>query len=107
MNTPHYDLATLVPKGLYATDVRRLLTEACAFIAGLPDSDFNKGTLDKGLRDLARAHDATPTDLFQALRVALSGQLASPGLFETLEAIGKEETVRRIGAALLALSDLA
>ena len=38
--------------------------------------------------------------LFQPLRVALTGQSASPGIFEVLEILGRERSLRRIDDAL-------
>ena len=38
--------------------------------------------------------------LFQPIRVAISGTTISPGLFESLEVLGREETLRRIDAVL-------
>ena len=35
-------------------------------------------------------------DIAQPLRVALTGSLVSPGLFEVMEILGKEESLRRI-----------
>jgi hypothetical protein len=37
------------------------------------------------------------------LRVALAGQLASPGLFEITRFLGKQETLARVDRALLEL----
>jgi glutamyl-tRNA synthetase len=34
------------------------------------------------------------------LRVSLSGTTVSPGIFETIELLGREETLRRIDTAL-------
>jgi glutamyl-tRNA synthetase len=36
----------------------------------------------------------------QPLRVALTGSTTSPGIGDTLALVGREETLRRIGAAL-------
>ena len=36
----------------------------------------------------------------QPLRLALTGKTASPGLFEVMEAMGKERTLRRLNQAL-------
>ncbi len=39
----------------------------------------------------------------QPLRVALTGKTASPGLFETMSALGKDEALKRVKRALLSL----
>jgi glutamyl-tRNA synthetase len=41
-----------------------------------------------------------PGPIAQALRVALTGTSVSPGMGETLELIGRESVLRRIGAVL-------
>ena len=39
-------------------------------------------------------------DVFQPVRVALAGTTVSPGIFETLEVLGRDEALARIDAAL-------
>ena len=41
-----------------------------------------------------------PKDVFQPVRVALAGTTVSPGIFETLEVLGRDESLARIDAAL-------
>ena len=48
------------------------------------------------------ARGAKPKDVFQPVRVALAGTTVSPGIFETLEVLGRDESLRRIDAALSA-----
>ena len=43
---------------------------------------------------------AKPKDVFQPVRVALAGTTVSPGIFETLEVLGRDEALARIDAAL-------
>ena len=38
-------------------------------------------------------------ELFQPLRVALTGTTVSPGIFETVALLGREETLARLDAA--------
>ena len=38
--------------------------------------------------------------MFQPIRVALTGTTVSPGIFESVAALGREETLARIDAAL-------
>jgi glutamyl-tRNA synthetase len=42
-----------------------------------------------------------PKQVFQPIRVALAGRAVSPGIFETLVVLGREEALRRIDAALV------
>ena len=39
-------------------------------------------------------------ELFQPIRVAISGGTISPGIFESLAALGRERSLARIDAAL-------
>jgi glutamyl/glutaminyl-tRNA synthetase len=38
--------------------------------------------------------------VFQPLRVALAGQTVSPGIFETVAVLGREETLARLDSTL-------
>ncbi len=46
------------------------------------------------------ARGAKPKDVFQPVRVALAGTTVSPGIFETLAVLGREESLRRMDAVL-------
>ena len=43
-------------------------------------------------------------EIAQAARLALTGRTASPGLFEIIEILGREEVQRRLQAAMSACS---
>ncbi len=45
---------------------------------------------------------AKPREVYQPLRVALAGTTVSPGIFESVALLGREETLRRIARALAA-----
>ena len=52
------------------------------------------------LEAVVAARGAKPKQVFQPIRVALAGRAVSPGIFETLAVLGREESLRRIDAAL-------
>jgi glutamyl-tRNA synthetase len=52
--------------------------------------------LDKDLRRVAEANNAKLGMIAQPLRAALTGSTTSPGIFEVMEALGREESLRRI-----------
>ena len=54
----------------------------------------------QALRGVVQSRDAKPKDVFQPVRVALAGTTVSPGIFETLEVLGRDESLARIDAAL-------
>ena len=47
---------------------------------------------------------AKPREVYQPLRVALTGTTVSPGIFESVALLGREETLRRIDRALARLT---
>jgi glutamyl-tRNA synthetase len=56
--------------------------------------------IETALREVIESRHAKPKDVFQPLRVAVAGTTVSPGIFETLSVLGREETLRRLDAAL-------
>lgn len=67
-------------------------------------SNFNMENIKKTLIDLLTQHNLKPGQLLWPIRVALSGKTFSPGAFETVWVLGKEETLKRIEIALKKLS---
>jgi len=61
-------------------------------------ADFNEINLEKLIMPLTEVWGRG--DLLWPLRVALSGKEASPGPFEIMEVLGKEETLRRLEIAI-------
>ncbi len=61
---------------------------------------FEPDTIERALRELAQRRGVKPREVFQPVRVALAGTTVSPGIFETLALLGREESLRRIDAAL-------
>lgn len=62
----------------------------------LPEDQWDAATLEKILRSTQEEHNLSPKQAFMTLRVALTGQTATPGLFETIEALGKPKTLQRL-----------
>jgi glutamyl-tRNA synthetase len=56
--------------------------------------------IEAALRGVIESRHAKPRDVFQPLRVAVAGTTVSPGIFETLSVLGREETLRRLDGAL-------
>jgi len=61
---------------------------------------FDSGTIEAALRGVVERLDAKPGRVFQPVRVAIAGQTVSPGIFESLALLGKDEALARIDAAL-------
>jgi glutamyl-tRNA synthetase len=61
---------------------------------------FDPEHIEAALRGVVDARAAKPRDVFQPVRVALAGTTVSPGIFETLAVLGRDESLARIDAAL-------
>jgi glutamyl-tRNA synthetase len=72
-------------------EVRAALSQASSF-----DEDGVGGALEA----IVRRRGVKPREVYQPLRVAISGTTVSPGIFESAALLGREETLRRIDAAL-------
>jgi glutamyl-tRNA synthetase len=46
-----------------------------------------------------------PKNVYQPIRVAITGTTVSPGIFDSLAALGRDESVRRIDAAIERLGE--
>ena len=60
---------------------------------------FDAERIEAALRSLAERLGLKPREAFQPIRLAVTGSTVSPGLFESLELLGKEETLARVAAA--------
>jgi glutamyl-tRNA synthetase len=60
---------------------------------------FAQAPLEAAVRELAEARGLQAAVLIHMLRVATTGQAVSPGIFEVLELVGKDLTLRRLSAA--------
>jgi glutamyl-tRNA synthetase len=60
---------------------------------------FDAETIERELRSLAERLELKPREAFQPIRVAVTGSKVSPGLFESIALLGREQTVRRLAAA--------
>lgn len=59
-------------------------------------TDWAPGSIESVLRSLAAELELKPGQLFQPIRVALTGRGISPPLFETLWLLGRDKSLRRI-----------
>jgi glutamyl-tRNA synthetase len=60
---------------------------------------FEAEAIESALRGLAERLGLKPREAFQPIRLALTGSKISPGLFESLEVLGKEESLARLGGS--------
>jgi len=62
---------------------------------------FTASRIEEELRALAERLGLKPREAFQPIRLAVTGSKVSPGLFESIELLGREETLARLDAAAL------
>jgi glutamyl-tRNA synthetase len=60
---------------------------------------FAAPEIEAALRGLAQRLELSPRKAFEPIRIAVTGSKVSPGLFESIELLGKDETLRRLNAA--------
>ncbi len=97
------DPAVLVPKRWDPSTTRDGLAAARATIEAVGAVAFEAEELEPPLRALAEERGWKAGDLFMAIRVAVTGRTATPPLFDTLVALGRERTLERLDRALEAL----
>ena len=61
---------------------------------------FDAEHIESALRAVVDRLDAKPGKVFQPVRVAIAGQTVSPGIFESVALLGKDEALARIDSAL-------
>jgi glutamyl-tRNA synthetase len=64
---------------------------------------FEAAEIEGALRRLAEELELSPRKAFEPIRVAVTGSKISPGLFESIELLGKDETLKRLTAAAAAV----
>jgi glutamyl-tRNA synthetase len=73
---------------------------ASALEALQQSAGFEPAGIEQALREVVERHGVKPKQVFQPIRVAITGTTVSPGIFESLAALGREETIARIERAL-------
>jgi glutamyl-tRNA synthetase len=67
----------------------------------LADADpFDVSGVEQALRGVVERAQTKPARVFQPVRVAIAGQTVSPGIFETVALLGRDQTLARIDSAL-------
>ena len=74
----------------------RVLPEAVETLSTV--EPFEAAAIEAALRGLAERLGLKPRQAFQPIRLALTGSPVSPGLFESLELLGREASLARIAA---------
>jgi len=75
----------------------RVLAAAEKALAGV--EPFETEAIEQALRALPESLGLKPRQVFQSIRVAVTGTNVSPALFESIELLGREKTLERLRAA--------
>jgi glutamyl-tRNA synthetase len=78
---------------------------AAAATALRETADFDPAAIEAALAPLLERFGVKPGKLYQPIRVAITGTTVSPGIFESLSALGKERAVERIEVAANRLTE--
>ena len=67
--------------------------------AALADCEWNVDAIEATLRGVCEELSLKPRVVFGLIRVAVTGTSISPGLFESVHLLGRDETLARLAAA--------
>lgn len=102
LKLPEYDAKLLIWKKSSNVEILENLKESDKLLSEIESDNFSKENLEKALMPLAESKGKG--EVLWPLRAALSGQDASPGPFEIMDALGKKETLKRIATAIKKLA---
>ena len=97
------DPELVVPKRWDAATTLDALGAARDALEAHDEVTWEADELEPPLRALAEARGWKAGDLFMAIRVATTGRTATPPLFDTLVALGRDRTLARLDAAIARL----
>lgn len=99
-----FDIATVLneKKGVTKEKAAQVLEAAYTALEKL--SDFEAATVNECLKAVIKELDIQPVVLFGPLRIAVTGKPATPPLAESLYALGKVDTLKRIKRCVHQLS---
>ena len=81
---------------LLNTDGKVANSQSAEALGRIPESDWTAIRIEQELKSLAEAKDMKLGKLAQPLRAALTGTNTSPGIFDVLEVLGRQESLARI-----------
>jgi glutamyl-tRNA synthetase len=92
-----YESSELIPKKGDAALALRVLVQARETLSG---AEFTHDGLDAALRSAAETLGIKAGQMFEPVRVAVCGRKTAPPLFGTLEVLGRDVCLKRIGFAI-------
>jgi len=95
---PRVDKKLLMKKSQGEKVLKEQLEKSASELEKIKDWQAKK--LEKIFRDLAKKNNWHVGKYFMATRIAITGKTATPPLFETMEVMGKEKTIKRLKTVL-------
>jgi nondiscriminating glutamyl-tRNA synthetase len=95
-----YGPELLHPKKGGPVEARAALERASTVLGELEDADFSADVVEQRCREAAEEAGMKAGDFFTPMRVAVTGRTVSPPLFDSLELLGRDRSLARIGLAL-------
>ncbi|HEY4499861.1 MAG TPA: glutamate--tRNA ligase [Candidatus Paceibacterota bacterium] len=95
---PEYETSLLIWKQTPKENILENLRKNSEFLKNISMQEFNKIGLERTIMPFAETNGRG--EVLWPLRVALSGKDKSPGPFEIMDIIGKDETLRRVEIAI-------
>ncbi len=92
-----YDPALLIARNMTPESTLSALKVSSQKLGTI--STFDEASLESLLRPLAEELGLKAGQLFSVLRTAVTGELATPPLFQTMVVLGKERCLKRIDEA--------
>jgi glutamyl-tRNA synthetase len=97
-----YDTSLLIQKGMDAPRTHDALLQAYNVLSRI--EVWEHTVIEAPMRELAIELELKPGQLFGTIRVSISGRTATPPLFQMMEVLGRERTLRRIDQAIARLA---
>lgn len=95
------DMPAMLKKGMDAAKAREICVAAAEKLASL--ATFDTPAIEAALREVAESAGGKSGPVFTVVRIAVTGKTITPPLFESIYALGREQTIARLRetAALL------
>jgi glutamyl-tRNA synthetase len=90
----------LLTKKSSADEVNVQLAATKLSLEGLDEEVWTHENIEYKIRSLSEANGWKPGQYFMMLRLAVTGKTATPPLFETMEVIGRDAILKRLGLEL-------
>ena len=101
--TDFFYITPAVEKGQFVStkaDASTVADQLSKVIEAMQDSSWKHETLEHTIRELQEKNNWHKGQFFMMVRVAITGRTTTPPLFETMQVLGREETLKRLDTAL-------